>query len=60
MSSYSNEIIDVKDWVPSAVGYSNPKVNEKGGKLVGIISTKSKSALSISTPLMLTWALVRI
>ena len=57
MSSISNEIIDVNEWVPSAVVYTKPKVTKSGGKSVGIISTKSKSALSISTPLMMTWGI---
>mgnify|MGYP001332124182 CR=1 FL=1 len=35
--------------------YTKPKVNASGGKSIGIISNKTKKALYLSTPLMLTW-----
>jgi hypothetical protein len=50
-------IVNVNDWDTSAVKYMAPKVNEKGGKSVNIISTKSNRSLHISTPLMMTWGI---
>ena len=37
--------------------YTKPKINNSGGKSVGIINTASKKGLYISTPLMLTWGI---
>ena len=37
------------------VFYSKPKVNNSGGKNVGIQNASSKKVLFLSTPLMLTW-----
>jgi hypothetical protein len=34
-----------------------PKVNDRGGKSINIISTQSNRALSIQTPLMMTWGI---
>ena len=39
----------------SDVMYKKPSVNNNGGKSVGIMNSKSKKSLLISTPLMLTW-----
>lgn len=35
--------------------FTKPKVNNSGGKNVGILNSSSKKSLFISTPLMLTW-----
>ena len=53
----SNEsIIDGVKFNPSQdYSYTKPKVNSSGGKSIGIISNKTKKAVHISTPLMLTW-----
>jgi len=37
--------------------YTKPKVNQSGGKSVGILNSKTKKGLYISTPLMLTWGI---
>ena len=37
--------------------YTKPKVNAQGGKGVGILNAKTKKALDLSTPLMLTWGI---
>ena len=39
------------------VSYCKPKINQSGGKNVGILSTACKGKISISTPLMLTWGI---
>ena len=37
--------------------YTKPKVNQSGGKSVGILNAKTKKGLYMSTPLMLTWGI---
>lgn len=37
--------------------YTKPKINQSGGKNVGILNSKYKKTLCISTPLMLTWGI---
>ena len=37
--------------------YTKPKVNQSGGKSVGILNSKTKKGLYISSPLMLTWGI---
>lgn len=50
-------IIEYPEWDTSEVKYMPPKVNEKGGKSISVISTQSKRALSISTAAMTTWGI---
>ena len=52
-----NIIVNINEWNTSAVKYREPKINDKGGKSVNIISTQSNRALQISTPLMMTWGI---
>ena len=37
--------------------YTKPKINQSGGKNVGILNSKYKKTMCISTPLMLTWGI---
>ncbi len=37
--------------------YTKPKVNQSGGKSVGILNSNTKKGLYMSTPLMLTWGI---
>ena len=39
----------------SDIMYKKPSINNNGGKAVGILNSKSKKSVFISTPLMLTW-----
>jgi hypothetical protein len=48
-------VLTVGDWNPSAVRYTQPKVNDRGGKSINIISSQTGRWLHISTPLMMTW-----
>lgn len=48
-------VVNVSDWVPSANKYMAPKVNDKGGKSINLISKQTNRGLHISTPLMMTW-----
>ena len=39
------------------VVFTKPKVNSSGSKNVGILNSKTKKSLYLSTPLMLTWGI---
>jgi len=52
----ANLIVNAKDFSPSSnMIYGKPKVNAKGGKSIGITNSKTRRALMIHTPLMLTY-----
>jgi hypothetical protein len=60
MSAYTAAkpvVLPVADWNPSAIKYMMPKVNDKGGKSINVISKQSSRSLHISTPLMMTWGI---
>jgi hypothetical protein len=50
-------VLSVPDWNVSEVKYMTPKLNDKGGKSINIISKQTNRALSVSTPLMMTWGI---
>lgn len=50
-------VLNVNDWKTSEVKYMAPKVNDKGGKSVTIISKQTNRTLNITTPLMMTWGI---
>ncbi len=56
MSSAAKPIVlSVADWSPSANKYMPPKVNERGGKSINLISKQTNRSLHISSPMMMTW-----
>ena len=57
MSQTKPVVLSVKEWEPSQVQYMVPKVNDKGGKSINMISKQSKRSLHLSTPLMMTWGI---
>ena len=60
MSAYTAAkpvVLPVSDWNPSAIKYMMPKVNDKGGKSINVISKQTSRSLHISTPLMMTWGI---
>lgn len=64
MSSFSNsnsnsskKVIEFADWNPKANRYMAPKVNDKGGKSIMLISEQSKRSLHLNTPLLMTWGI---
>lgn len=58
MSKQSSPIVvSVDQWNTSSIRYMQPKVNDRGGKSINIISTQSNRALHLSTPLMMTWGI---
>jgi hypothetical protein len=55
-SSSSQSIISGTNFHPdSDIKYAKVKVNNAGGKSVGILNAASNSTLNLQTPLMLTW-----
>jgi hypothetical protein len=50
-------VLSVSDWTPNAIKYMPPKVNDKGGKAINVISKQTSRSLHISTPLMMTWGI---
>jgi len=58
MSSAAKPVVlNTADWSPSSVKFMPPKVNERGGKAINIISTQTNRSLHISTPMMMTWGI---
>ena len=50
-------VVSVSEWNTSSVRYMQPKVNERGGKSINIVSTQTNRSLHLSTPLMMTWGI---
>jgi len=50
-------VLPVSDWTPSSIKYMPPKVNDRGGKSINIISTQTNRSLHVATPLMMTWGI---
>jgi hypothetical protein len=65
MSSFSNsnssnatkKVLEFSDWNPRANKYMAPKINDKGGKSIMLISEQTKRALHLNTPLLMTWGI---
>lgn len=58
MSSSSTPVIlSANEWKPDAIRYMQPKVNDRGGKSINIISSQTSRGLHVSTPLMMTWGI---
>lgn len=57
MSKQTPIVLSVPEWNTSSIRYMQPKVNERGGKSISIISTQSNRSLHLSTPLMMTWGI---
>lgn len=56
-SKSSPIVLDTASWVPSQIRFMPPKVNDKGGKAISLISTQSNRSLHVSTPLLTTWGI---
>ena len=63
MSSNSNanksqsQILSIDTWNPKANKYMPPKLNDKGGKSINVISTQSNRSIHLIMPLMKTWGI---
>ena len=54
-STTQKQVLEFAEWNPKAYKFMAPKVNEKGGKSVTLISTQTNRALKLNTPLLMTW-----
>ena len=50
-------VLDVNAWVPEAIRFTPPKVNDKQGKSINIISNQTGRGLHVSSPLLTTWGI---
>jgi len=60
MSSQSNvskPVISFSEWKTNSIKYMPPKVNDKGGKAINVISTQSSRSLHITTPPLTTFGI---
>jgi len=57
MSKSTPIVLNISDWNTSGIRYMQPKINDRGGKSINVISTQSNRSLHISTPLMMTWGI---
>lgn len=65
MSSFSSnsksnsikKVIEFADWNPKNHKFMAPKVNEKGGKSIMLISKQTSRAIHLNTPLLMTWGI---
>jgi len=60
MSSFAQTkpvVLSVAEWIPSANKYMVPKINDRGGKSINLISKQTNRSLHISTPLLMTWGI---
>ena len=53
--SKSPVVLSVPEWIPSNTRFMQPKINERGGKSISIISGQSNRGLHISLPFLNTW-----
>ena len=49
--------IDYKDWQPEQLRYMQPRINDRGGKAISIISTQLNRSLHVTTPRLATWGI---
>jgi len=49
--------IDYQSWEPSALRFMQPRINDRGGKAISIISTQSNRSVYLTTPCLSTWGI---
>jgi len=57
MSAPKPIVLTATEWTPSAIKYMAPKINDRGGKSINMVSKQTNRSLHISTPLMMTWGI---
>jgi len=53
----SSIVLSTEKWSPSALRYMQPKVNDRGGKSITIISTQTNRSLYVTLPMLLSWGI---
>jgi hypothetical protein len=56
-STKSPIVIEYPDWDVAQNKYMPPKINDRGGKSISVISKQTNRGLCVSTPLMITWGI---
>ena len=56
-SNNKSQILSIDNWNPKANKYMPPKLNDKGGKSINVISTQSNRSIHLIMPLMKTWGI---
>lgn len=51
----TNHVLAIKDWDVTNARFMQPKINDRGGKSVNIISNQTNRGLHISLPMLNTW-----
>jgi len=57
MSSSTPIVLNIDSWETNSIKYMAPKVNDRGGKSINIISKQTNRSLHIATPLLMTWGI---
>lgn len=57
MSASKPVVLSASEWSTSKIKYMPPKVNERGGKSINLISSQTNRSLHITTPMMMTWGI---
>ena len=50
-------VLTTEEWTPTQLKTLAPKVNDRGGKSIGLVSLETNRALQLSTPMMTTWGI---
>lgn len=50
-------VLSASEWSTSKLKYMPPKLNERGGKSINLISSQTNRSLHITTPMMMTWGI---
>lgn len=50
-------VLSTNEWDTSALKFMPPKINDRGGMSINVISTQTNRSLHISTPMMMTWGI---
>jgi len=51
----TKKVLEYAEWNPKLHKFMAPKVNDKGGKSVFLLSTQTSRSLHLNTPLLMTW-----
>jgi hypothetical protein len=50
-------VLKTEEWTPSQITTKGPRLNDRGGKQIPVISTETNRALQLSTPMMTQWGI---
>jgi len=57
MSQSKPIVLTSENWNVPAIKYMAPKINDRGGKSINMISTQTNRTLHVSSPLLMTWGI---